>query len=94
MASILSENPLESQNQNQTNNPISMVNTMIGQILNSSNPQQTFNQVLSQNQDAQNAMNLINQYGNGDPKQAFINYANQTGKQGLAKQILQRFGLN
>ena len=94
MASILSENPLESQDQKQTNDPFGMINTMIGQILNSSNPQQTFNQVLSQNQDAKNAMNLINQYGNGDPKQAFMNYANQTGKQEMAKRILQKFGLS
>lgn len=92
MASILSDNPLASQNQ--TNNPVGSVNSIIGQILNSTNPQQTFQQVISQNQEAQNAMNLINQYGNGDPKQAFINYANQTGKQNLAKQILQRFGLS
>ena len=91
MASILSGNPLESQNQ--SNNPVGAVNSIIGQILNSANPQQTFQQVISQNQEAQNAMNLINQYGNGDPKQAFLNYANQTGKQNLAQQIMQKLGL-
>lgn len=91
MASILSGNPLESKNQ--SNNPVETINSIIGQILNSANPQQTFQQVISQNQEAQNAMNLINQYGNGDPKQAFLNYANQTGKQNLAQQIMQKLGL-
>lgn len=93
MASILSENPSVSQPE-QTNNPINAVNNIIGQILNSANPQQTFQQVLSKSQDAQNAMNLINQYGNGNPKQAFLNYASQMGKQNLAQQIMQRLGLN
>ena len=91
MASILSENP--SVSNPQTTDPVGMINTMIGQILNSANPKLTFQQVVSQNQEAQNAMNLINQYGNGDPKQAFLNYANQTGKQNLAREILQKFGL-
>lgn len=91
MASILSENP--SVSQNQMTNPVNAVKAMAEQILNSVNPQQTFQQIISQNQEAQNAMNLINQYGNGDPKQAFLNYANQTGKQKLAKEISQKFGL-
>ena len=92
MASILSENP--SVSQHQTNDPVGAINSIIGQILNSANPKQTFQQVISQNQEAQNAMNLINQYGNGDPRQAFLNYANQTGKQNLASQIMQKFGLS
>jgi len=36
---------------------------------------------------------MVSQYGNGDPKTAFMNYAAQTGKQGLAQQILQKLGL-
>ena len=92
MASILSENPSASQTIN--NNPIGTVNNIIGQILNSANPQQTFQQLVSQNKDAQNAMNLINQYGNGDPRQAFLNYASQTGKQNFAQEIMQKFGLS
>lgn len=52
-----------------------------------------FNQMLSSNQDAQNAMNLINQYGNGDPKAAFMNYMNAMGKQTIGLQIMQRLGL-
>lgn len=91
MASILSENPSVSQT---NNNPIGTINNIIGQILNSANPQQTFQQIVSQNKDAQNAMNLINQYGNGDPRQAFLNYASQTGKQNLAQEIMQKFGLS
>lgn len=70
-----------------------MISNVINQILGSANPQQAFQQVLQQSPDAQKAMNLISQYGNGDPKQAFMNYASQTGKQGLAQEIIQKLGL-
>ena len=60
----------------------------------SANPQAMFNQMLSNNKDAQNAMNLINQYGNGDPRAAFLNYMNAQGKQALGQQLMQRFGLS
>ena len=70
-----------------------MISNLVNQILGSANPQQAFQQVLQSSPDAQNAMNMITQYGNGDPKQAFMNYAAQTGKQGLAQQILQKLGL-
>lgn len=50
--------------------------------------------MLSSNPDAQNAMNLINQYGNGDPKAAFFNYMNSQGKQALGQQLMQQFGLS
>ena len=70
-----------------------MVNSLISQILNSVNPKQAFDNIISNNKDAKNAMDLINQYGNGDPKAAFINYANATGKQSIAKQIAEKFGL-
>ena len=90
MASILSNSQSPDQ---QTQSPVTIVNNLINQILNSADPQQTFNQVLSSNKDAQNAMNLINQYGNGDPKAAFINYMNSTGKQSLGQQIMQKLGL-
>ena len=52
-----------------------------------------FDQMVSNNKDAQNAMNLINQYGNGDPKAAFMNYMNQTGKQTLGQKIMEGLGL-
>ena len=59
----------------------------------STDPRQAFNQLLSENKDAQGAMDLINQYGNGDPKAAFLNYASQQGKGALAQQIMQKLGL-
>ena len=90
MASILSN----SNPQNTINNPIDSVKNVINQIMSSANPQATFQQVLQQSPDAAKAMQMINQYGNGNPQQAFLNYANQTGKQELAKQILQKLGLN
>jgi hypothetical protein len=61
--------------------------------MNSANPQAAFQQMLNSSPDCKNAMNLIQQYGNGDPKQAFLNYASQTGKQGIAQQILTKLGL-
>ena len=57
------------------------------------NPKQTFEQILNSNQEAKNAMDLINQYGNGDPKAAFQNYAVSTGKQSWGQQIKDKFGL-
>ena len=69
------------------------INGLINQIMGSLNPQETFNNLLSSNKDAQNAMNLINQYGNGDPKTAFMNYMNSQGKQTIGQQIMQKFGL-
>lgn len=89
MPSILSGNTPQSQ----TNNPADAVRNIVDQIMNSANPQAAFQQILNSSPDCKNAMNLINQYGNGDPKQAFLNYANQTGKSGLAQQILQKLGL-
>ena len=62
--------------------------------MSSVDPQQAFNQVLSSSPDAKNAMDLINQYGNGDPKVAFMNYAAATGKQSLGQQIMQKLGLS
>ena len=89
MPSILSNNPQPQAN----NNPISAVNSIVNQIMNSANPQVAFQQMINSSPDCKNAMNLINQYGNGDPKQAFLNYASQTGKQGVAQQILSKLGL-
>ena len=70
-----------------------MVSSLINQIMESVNPQQTFNNMLSSNQDAKNAMDIINQYGNGDPKAAFMNYMNSQGKQSIGQQIMQNLGL-
>lgn len=49
--------------------------------------------MLSTNKDAQNAMNLVNQYGNGDPKTAFLSYAKAKGQEALGQQIMQKLGL-
>ena len=88
MPSILSSNqPTETQN------PVTIVNNIANQIMSSADPQQAFNQVLNSSPDAKNAMDLINQYGNGDPKAAFMNYAAATGKQSFAQAILQKMGL-
>lgn len=61
--------------------------------MNSPDPKQTFSQMVNSIQGGQEALNLVNQYGNGDPKQAFMNYATQQGKTALAQQIMQKFGL-
>lgn len=79
--------------QTQTQNPVGIVNNLIDQILHSVDPQQAFNQVLNASPDAKNAMDLINQYGNGDPKAAFMNYMSATGKQNIGQQIMQKLGL-
>lgn len=75
-------------------NPVTSINNIINNILNSVNPKQTFQQILDSSPDAKNAMNLINQYGNGDPKTAFMNYMVSTGKQSLGQQIKQKLGLD
>lgn len=36
---------------------------------------------------------LMNKYGNGDPKTAFMAYAQQNGKSAIAQMIMQRLGL-
>ena len=71
-----------------------MVKDLANKILGSVNPQQAFNNMLSKNSGAQNAMKICNEYGNGDPKTAFMNYAREKGKEGLAQQIMTRFGLS
>ena len=93
MSSILTNNPLPTSG-TENNNPVSAVNSIIGQIMGSANPQAMFQQILQQSPDAKNAMSLINQYGNGNPKQAFMAYATATGRNELAKQILSKLGLS
>ncbi len=90
MASILSNSQsqaLEQQNQ------AGAVSNLIGEILDCGDPQASFNQLLSTNPEAQNAMNLINQYGNGNPRTAFMNYMGTAGRQSLGQKIMQFFGL-
>jgi hypothetical protein len=80
--------------QETTQNPSAGISSLINQILGATNPQQSFNQMLQSSQDAQNAMNIINQYGNGDPKAAFLSYAQQKGQSVIAQQIMQKLGLS
>lgn len=98
MASILSNNSFQTQQpmQMQTpqqGNPMDNVNSIINQIMGSQNPTAAFQQMVGSSPEAQSAMNLVNQYGNGDPKAAFMNYAAAQGKQALAQQIMQKMGL-
>ena len=52
-------------------------NSMLSLLQNSNNPQQLINNILTQNPQL---TNLINQFGNGDPKTAFYEYARQSGQ--------------
>lgn len=71
-----------------------MVNNLVGQIMNSVDPQAAFNSLISKNPNFKSGMDLINQYGNGDPKAAFFNYAQAMGVNDTVKQqILSKFGL-
>lgn len=72
---------------------ISGINNFASEILSSTNPREKFNSFVSSNEDAKTAMDIVNKYGNGDPKTAFMNYAAQSGKESLAKAILSRLGL-
>jgi len=85
--------PTETPIQDIPNPQMGQLNNLVNQIMGSINPQQAFSNLLATNKDAKNAMDLINQYGNGDPKTAFMNYMNSQGKQALGQQLMQRFGL-
>ena len=91
MGSILSNNPSQVQ-ETPTQKPMEAVNNLVNQILSSANPQETFNQMLQNSQQAKESWDLVNKYGNGDPKIAFINYMNQNGIQALGQRIMQIFG--
>lgn len=69
------QNPML-QKLSQNSSPISN-NNMLNLLQNSNNPQQLINNILSQNPQI---TNLINQYGNGDPKAAFYEYARISGQ--------------
>lgn len=61
--------------------------------MSSPDPKQTFNQMVTKIDGGSNALNLIQQYGNGDPKAAFMNYAAQNGKSAMAEAIMRKLGL-
>ena len=77
----------------QGSDPFESAKKLAQQILGSQDATQAFNQMLASSPEAQKAMELINQYGNGDPKAALANYAAAQGQQAAAQQIIQRMGL-
>lgn len=77
----------------QGSDPFESAKKLAQQILGSQDATQAFNQMLASSPEAQKAMELINQYGNGDPKAALTNYAAAQGQQAVAQQIIQRMGL-
>ena len=77
----------------QGSDPFESAKKLAQQILGSQDATQAFNQMLASSPEAQKAMELINQYGNGDPKVALTNYAAAQGQQAVAQQIIQRMGL-
>ena len=62
--------------------------------MSSVNPKATFDQMVNTRPEAKTAMNIVNQYGNGDPKAAFMNYAKSKGQSEFAKSIMTQLGLN
>ena len=94
MPSILTDNPLPptgtQTTQGNSDDTAKSVKNVIDQILGSPNPQAVFNQILEQYPAAKNAMQLINQYGNGDPQKAFMAYSAQ-GRQSLGQSIITNF---
>lgn len=70
------------QDLNKTNNLLSI-------FQNSNNPQELVNNILARNPQI---TQLINQYGNGDPKTAFYEYARRNGQDPQAiLDIVKRF---
>lgn len=55
----------------------SQSNNLIAMLANSRNPQQMIQNMIENNP---NVNILVRQYGNGDPKTAFYNYARQTNQ--------------
>lgn len=77
----------------QGSDPFESAKKLAQQIMSSQDATQAFNQMLASSPEAQRAMELINQYGNGDPETALTNYAAAQGKQAMAQQIIQKMGL-
>ena len=58
-------------------NPTNNSNNMLSLLKNSNNPQELINNILASNPQI---TNLIEKYGNGDPRTAFYEYARQNGQ--------------
>ena len=91
MGSIIFSNPSTTQTEIPSKG---IIESVANKILGSTNPQAAFSSVVNNNPDAKKAMDICNQYGNGDPKAAFMNYAAQNGKNAFAQTIMNRLGLN
>ena len=70
-----------------------IVEGIASKIMQSVNPQATFNNIVANNPSAKSALDITNKYGNGDPKAAFFNYAAEKGKNVAAERILKTLGL-
>lgn len=75
-------NPIGNNSNNSNNNLLSL-------LQNSNNPQELVNNILAKNPQI---TNLIERYGNGDPKTAFYEYARLNGQDPQAVlNLVQRF---
>lgn len=88
MASIVFSSPSQQAPTNRQT-----IDNLTNQIMSSINPQDAFNQMVGSRPEAKNAMDIVNQYGNGDPKTAFMNYAKSQSKEIMAKNIMSQLGL-
>ena len=70
-----------------------LANNLVNQIMGSINPQMAFDSFVTSNPNAQKAMNIVKQYGNGDPQAAFEKYVQSTGQNAFASQIKAKLGL-
>ena len=88
MPSILSNNQVTTDIQG----PMQAAKDLASQIMATPNPQETFNQMLNKNPELKKQYDLMNQYGNGDPKAAFMNYMGSTGKQSMGQLLINWIG--
>lgn len=73
--------------------PVAAANALVNQVMGSSDKNAAFNQILSASPEAQQVMQWIQQYGNGDPKAGMLNWAAANGRSALAQELIQKFGL-
>ena len=88
MPSILS-NPMPQQ-ENERNIP-DIMKSFAEKIMQTPNPEATFQQVLDSNPELKKLYDEMNTYAPNNPRQAFMNYATQKGKTSLANQIIGNF---
>lgn len=74
--------------------PTTELSKLAEDILSSPDSKAIFDAYVSQHKEAQDAIGIINEYGNGDPKTAFMNYMASKGKETIGKQIMSRLGLS